>query len=60
MGIARWPRRAARLWHISGWPESEADQAARQALGELLGPGPGRLELGTKLGCGWVSFETSL
>ncbi len=49
-------RRAARLFHVSGWPESRADAAAREALAELLSTG---LELGTKLGRGWVSLRAA-
>jgi len=51
------PRRRARMWHVSGWPESEADATARETLGALLAPG--RLELGTKLGGGWVSLRAA-
>ncbi len=51
------PRRHARLLHVSGWPESQADRAAREALEELLSGG--ELELGTKLGRGWVSLRVA-
>ena len=47
----------SRFWQIASWPESEADAAARKALGELLGPG--RLELGTALGRGWVTLRAT-
>jgi competence/damage-inducible protein CinA-like protein len=51
------PRRHARLLHVSGWPESQADNAARETLSELLSSG--ELELGTKLGRGWVSLRVA-
>ncbi len=51
------PRRHARLLHVSGWSESQADGAAREALAELLSAG--QLELGTKLGQGWVSLRVA-
>lgn len=51
------PRRHARLLHVSGWPESQADHEAREALADLLRDG--RLEIGTKLGRGWVSLRVA-
>jgi nicotinamide-nucleotide amidase len=48
-------RRLARHWHLASWPESSADAEARSALGGLLGPG--RIELGTVLGRGWVTLR---
>ncbi len=51
------PTRFARLLHLSGWPESRADAAAREALAAL--PGSDRLEPGTKLGPGWVSLRVA-
>jgi len=50
-------RRDERHWHVAAWPESEADAAAREALGDLVGPG--RLELGTLLGRGWVTLRAA-
>jgi nicotinamide-nucleotide amidase len=50
-------RRSERHWHVAGWPESDADAAAREALGDLVGPG--RLELGTLLGRGWVALRAA-
>ena len=51
------PRRAARFWHLANWPEADADTAAREALGGLCGPG--KLELGTVLGRGWVTLRAT-
>ena len=48
-------RRQAQSWHISGWPESKADATAREKLKDLLGLGC--LELGTRLGRGWVTLR---
>jgi len=49
------PAGGVRLLHLCGWSESKADLAARGALGAMLETG--KIELGTRLGRGGLSFR---